>query len=55
MRVQRRWGLWASRFYDLSKAAAFMGDAGWRLRGHVLVVGPFAFIVAWRERYKAKP
>lgn len=38
------------RNYELSKAAALMFDAGWWLRCHVLVVGPFAFAVIWKCR-----
>lgn len=36
--------------YDLTKAAAFMNAGGWRLRTHVLTVGPVGFAFIWKKR-----
>lgn len=35
--------------YPISKATSFMRAGGWVLTGHVLRVGPIAFIIAWRK------
>jgi hypothetical protein len=46
-----RWpklGAW--RRYNLTAAAYFMRAAGWCLRSHVLVIGPLALCLVWRER-----
>lgn len=43
-----RFGAWAS--YPLSKAAFFLRDLGWNLKGHVVVIGNLVFCVLWREK-----
>lgn len=35
--------------YDLSKAAFFLREGGWRLRAHVLQFRHFALLFVWRE------
>lgn len=40
--------------YPLTKAAMFMIHTGFYLRAHVLVVGPWAFCVMWREAMPAE-
>jgi hypothetical protein len=37
------------RNYDFSKATSFMGHGGWRLMGHVLVLGPLGFAIVWKK------
>ena len=34
--------------YDLTKAAFWLRGHGWRLRCHVLTVGPVAFCILWK-------
>lgn len=39
--------------YDLTKAAAFMAAGGWRLRTHVLTVGPVGLALIWKKKSDA--
>lgn len=42
--------LWVWWKYDLTKAAFFLHEAGWRLWARVLVIGPIGLLVIWREK-----
>ncbi len=45
--LRREFGLWFN--YSLTKGALYMRSA-WELKGHVAVIGPLVFSVAWRKR-----
>lgn len=50
MSNEPRFRAFFARRYDLTKAAFFMQEIGWRLWGTVFSFGRVALIVAWRER-----
>lgn len=41
-------GLWFN--YPLSKCVRILDAAGWSLKCHVLVIGPFGFTLLWRVK-----
>ncbi len=41
--------LWPFMFYyPLTKGILYLQRYSWKLQAHVLVVGPYAFMVVWR-------
>lgn len=36
--------------YPLSKGVFWLWHHGWKLNSHVVIIGPLAFCVFWKER-----